>query len=401
MLRFLTAGESHGKALTVIVDGMPAGLSIKEEQINEQLARRQKGYGRGGRMKIEQDRAEILSGIRGGKTIGSPIALKIDNRDWANWKGVMSAEGGSASGGDVAPDVAQDDLGQAKVVHHPRPGHADLPGGIKYDHHDLRNILERASARETAARVSAGAIARCLLEEFKIRIVGHVVNLGGVLVTSSRPSSREIARLSEVSELRCIDKQAEKKMIARIDEAKKNGNSLGGVFEIIVEGLPIGLGSHTQWDRKLDGLLAQSLMSIQAMKGVEVGMGFESAGRMGSEVHDEIFYQKKEKSFFRKTNNAGGLEGGMTNGESLVLRVAMKPLSTLYRPLNSVNILTKEPYEATVERTDITAVPAAAVIGENCVAFTLARAFLEKFGGDSLKEIGRNYEGYLRQVKEF
>lgn len=387
MLRFLTAGESHGKALIVIVDGMPAGLPVKEEELNLQLARRQKGYGRGGRMKIEQDKVEILSGVRAGLTLGSPITLKIDNRDWANWQKIM--------------DVAQDDAGQGKVVHHPRPGHADLAGGIKYDHHDLRNILERASARETAARVAAGAVARRLLQEFSVGVVGHVVNLGGAAIGPERPSLKEIARLSEASELRCIDRHAEKKMIAKIDTAKKNGDSLGGIFEIIVEGLPAGLGSHVQWDRKLDGRLAQSVMSIQAIKGVEIGMGFGTAGRFGSDVHDEIFYDKKRKRFYRKRNNAGGLEGGITNGEPLVIRAAMKPLSTLYRPLQSVNILTKESYEATVERTDTTAVPAAAVIGENCVAFTLADVFLEKFGGDSLTEIRRNYEGYLKQVEGY
>ena len=387
MLRFLTAGESHGKALLVIVEGLPAGLSVKEDAINDQLARRQKGYGRGGRMKIEQDKAEILSGIRGGKTIGSPIAIKIDNKDWANWQKIM--------------DVAQDDLGQAKVVHHPRPGHTDLPGGIKYDHHDLRNILERSSARETAARVAAGSLARLLLEEVGVSLVGHVINLGGVRTGSDRPSVSEIARLSETSELRCIDKMVEAQMIARIDDAKKSGDSLGGVFEVVVEGLPVGLGSHVQWDRKLDGQLAQSVMSIQAIKGVEIGMGFASADHAGSEVHDEIFFDKKRKKFYRKRNNAGGLEGGITNGEPLVIRAVMKPLSTLYRPLQSVNIITKEPYEATVERTDITAVPAAAMIAENCVAFTLAQALLEKFGGDSIKEIRRNFEGYLKQVEEF
>lgn len=387
MLRILTAGESHGKALVVIIEGMPAGLPIREEAINRELSRRQKGYGRGARMKIEQDRVEILSGIRGGKSLGSPIALKIDNKDWANWQKIM--------------DVAQDDLGQAKVVHHPRPGHTDLPGGIKYDHHDLRNILERASARETAARVAAGSLARFLLGEFGASLVGHVINLGGVRTGVDRPSVQEITRLSEESELRCIDKTVEAQMIARIDEAKKKGDSLGGVVEIVVEGLPVGLGSHVQWDRKLDGLLAQSVMSIQAIKGVEIGMGFASADHAGSEVHDEIFFDKKRKKFYRKRNNAGGLEGGITNGEPLVLRAVMKPLSTLYTPLQSVNIITKEPYEAAVERTDITAVPAAAVIAENCVAFTLAQVLLEKFGGDSIKEIHRNYEGYLKQVEEF
>ncbi|HEX5036208.1 MAG TPA: chorismate synthase [bacterium] len=386
-LRFLTAGESHGKALVVVIDGLPSHLPITEDYINYQLARRQKGYGRGGRMKIEQDKAEILSGIRAGKTLGSPVALKIDNRDWQNWQKIM--------------DVSAEDEGQTKVVHHPRPGHTDLPGGIKYDHHDLRNILERSSARETAARVAAGALGRRLLDEFDITIVGHVVNLGGVTVSGERPPLDELERIAEESPLRCYDKKAEEKMIAKIDQARKNGDSLGGVFEIIVTGLPVGLGSHTQWDRKLDGLLAQSLMGIQAIKGVEIGMGFGVADRFGSEVHDEIYFDKDKKKFFRKTDNAGGLEGGTTNGEPLVIRAAMKPLSTLYRPLKSVDIVTKEPYEATVERTDITAVPAAGVIGENCAAFTLAQAFLEKFGGDSIREIRRNYDSYLKQVQDF
>jgi chorismate synthase len=386
-LRFLTAGESHGKALVVIIDGLPSHVPVSEDYLNYQLARRQKGYGRGGRMKIEQDKVEILSGIRAGKTLGSPVAVKIDNKDWANWQKIM--------------DVSQEDEGQGKVVHHPRPGHTDLSGGIKYEHNDLRNVLERSSARETAARVAAGALARRLLDEFDVTIVGHLVNLGGVTVSGERPPLKDLERIAEESPLRCFDKKAEEAMIQKIDEAKKNGDSLGGVFEIIVEGLPVGLGSHVQWDLKLDGRLAQSVMSIQAIKGVEVGMGFESADRFGSEVHDEIFYDKAKKRFYRKRNNAGGLEGGITNGEPLVIRAAMKPLSTLYRPLQSVDIVTKEPYEATVERSDITAVPAAAVIGENCVAFTLAQAFLEKFGGDSLREIRRNYDGYLKQVETF
>lgn len=386
MLRYLTAGESHGQALVVVLEGVPSGLEIKAQEINQQLARRQKGYGRGGRMKIEQDQVEILTGVRGGKTLGSPIALKINNKDWSNWEKIM--------------DVAQDDQGQTKVVHHPRPGHADLPGGIKYDHHDLRNILERASARETAARVTVGAITRKILAAFEVELVGHVINLGGVTVEVPRPAVAEILRITEGNELRCLDPKAEKKMIARIDQAKKAGDSLGGVVEVIATGLPVGLGSHVQWDRKLDGRLAQALMSIQAFKGVEIGMGFEMANRLGSEVHDEIFYSQK-KGFYRKSNNAGGLEGGMTNGEPLVIRAVMKPLSTLYRPLRSVNIMTKEPYEACVERTDITAVPAAAVIAENLTAYTLADAFLEKFGGDSMVELTRNYRGYLQQVKDF
>ena len=384
--RFLTAGESHGPSLVTIVEGIPAGVPLKAEQINQQLSRRQKGYGRGGRMKIEQDRVEILSGVRAGKTLGSPITLKVENKDWKNWQAIM--------------DVAQDEIGQKKVVHHPRPGHADLAGGIKYDHEDLRNVLERASARETAARVAAGAVARIFLEEFGIQIVGHLVNLGGISVPPSTLSLTDLAKISEGSPLRCVDPAAEKRMIKKIDEAKKSGDSLGGIFEIIVAGLPVGLGSHVQWDRKLDGRLAQALMSIQAIKGVEVGMGFEAALRFGSQVHDEIFYNRKKK-FYRETNHAGGLEGGMTNGENLVLRAAMKPIATLMHPLRSVNIKTKKPYEAVIERSDVTAAPAAAVVGENVVAWTLLESFLEKFGGDSLKETKRNVEGYQNQVDRF
>ena len=395
MLRFLTAGESHGKALVVIVEGMPAGLALKEDEINFQLARRQKGYGRGGRMKIEQDKAEILSGIRAGQTLGSPIALKIDNKDWKNWEKIMNA----------AP-ISEGEVNMAKVVHHPRPGHADLAGGMKYDRRDLRDILERSSARETAARVAAGSIAGCFLKEFGIQSLGHVVNLGGVVAEESATPSQTLSfaekiRITEASELRCLDKTVEAAMIAKIDEAKSAGDSLGGVIEVIVEGLPVGLGSHVQWDRKLDALLAQAVMSIQAIKGVEIGMGFASANVFGSKVHDEIFYDKGKKKYTRSRNSAGGLEGSMTNGEPLVIRAVMKPLSTLYQPLRSVNILTKEPYEAAIERTDITAVPAAAVVAENSVLFTLAQVFLEKFGGDSIGETRRNYEGYLKQVEGY
>ncbi|QQR79305.1 MAG: chorismate synthase [Deltaproteobacteria bacterium] len=386
-LRFLTAGESHGKALTLIVDGMPSGVPITADYINYQLSRRQKGYGRGGRMKIEKDQVEILSGVRAGKTLGSPIAMTITNRDWANWQTIMDHE---------KPDPSL-----TKVVNHPRPGHTDLCGGMKYDHHDMRNILERSSARETAARVAAASVGRRLLDEFEIEIASHVVNLGGVEISAKRLPIQDIERISEESELRCIDPEAEKKMIAKIDEAKKKGDSLGGIVEVIVEGLPIGLGSHVQWDRKLDGRLAQAVMSIQAIKGVEIGMGFQSANLFGSQVHDEIFFDQNHKRYYRSHNNAGGLEGGITNGEPLVVRAVMKPLSTLYTPLKSVNVLTHEPYEAAIERTDITAVPAAAMIAENCVAFTLAEAFLEKFGGDSLKEVHRNYETYLKQVKDY
>lgn len=388
-LRYLTAGESHGRALTAILEGVPSGLEIRVSEINEQLSRRQKGYGRGGRMKIEQDQAQILSGVRGGVTLGSPIALKIDNRDWPNWEKVM--------------DVECEDKSQAKVVHTPRPGHADLPGGMKYDHRDLRNVLERASARETAARVAVGAIARKLAKAFGVSLVGHVINLGGVVVDGERPSVAEIAKRTEDNELRCLDEKAFKKMVARIDEAKEKGDSLGGVVEVIVTGVPPGLGSHVHWDRRLDGRLAQALVSIQAFKGVEIGMGFAQANLFGSEVHDEIFYGKGNlpKGFYRKTNHAGGLEGGMTNGEPLVLRAVMKPLSTLYRPLRSVDIRTKKTIEAAIERTDITAVPAAAVVAEHVVALTLGDALLEKFGGDSMREVLRNFQGYLKQLEAY
>ncbi len=390
MLRLLTSGESHGKALVVILEGMPSGLEIKEESINDQLARRQKGYGRGNRMKIEKDRIEILSGIRGGLTLGSPISLKIDNKDWPNWQTIMDAQ---------VPDPKK-----LKSVHHPRPGHADLPGGVKYDQRDLRNILERASARETTSRVAGCAITRQFLESFGIRIVGHVTNLGGVLIDRSRLASLstdELIAVTEASELRCIDPDAEIKMKEKVDFAKKTGDTLGGIFEIVVEGLPVGLGSHVQWDRRLDGKLSQAIMSIQAIKGVEIGDGFESASLFGSQVHDEIFYNQEKQAYFRKQNRAGGLEGGITNGSPLVIRAAMKPLSTLMKPLQSVNIDTHEPYLAAVERTDTTAVPAAAVIAENVVAYTLADVFLEKFGCDSMTEIRRNFQGYLDHLKQY
>lgn len=386
MLQYLTAGESHGQALTVILVGLPAHLPIQADEINRELARRQRGYGRGARMKIEQDRVEILSGIRAGKTIGSPICLKIPNRDWDNWKSIM--------------DVAQDDQGQSRIVHHPRPGHADLGGGMKYDHHDLRNVLERASARETAARVAAGSIARKLLAVLGIDIVGHVISLGGIEVSRKKFTLRETRRRSESSELRCADSTAEARMIQKINEAKRQGDSLGGVLEVVAEGLPPGLGSHIQWDRRLDGKIAQAIMSIQAIKGVEIGMGFESARRFGSQVHDEILYDKK-KGYTRARNHAGGLEGGMTNGEPVVVRAAMKPLSTLMRPLRSVNIISKDPHQATVERSDVTAVPAAAVIAENVLALVLADSLLEKFGSDSMRELQRNWKGYWRQIRDY
>lgn len=386
-LRYLTAGESHGKGLTVIIEGVPSGLSLSTDPINIQLSRRQKGYGRGGRMKIETDQAEITAGVRHGYTLGSPIALWVANRDFQAWKHEMNPD----------PVVMM----SKKVVDCPRPGHADLAGGIKYAHRDLRNVLERASARETTVRVAAGAIARVFLSEFGVKIVGHVTCIGGVEIGADRPPPSVIAQKSEEDELRCIDPSVTAMMKEKIDAAKKNGDTVGGIFEVIVSGLPPGLGSHVQWDRKLDGQLAAAIMSIQAIKGVEIGNGFKEGHCFGSQAHDEIFYDDKKQLFFHKTNRAGGLEGGMTNGEPVVVRAVMKPISTLYSPLHSVNINSKEEVEASVERSDTCAVPAASVIAENVVAFEIARAFLEKFGGDSMDEIQRNHEGYLEQVRNY
>lgn len=400
MLRYLTSGESHGKQLTAILEGMPSGLKLTGASIDADLSRRQSGWGRGGRMKIETDRVEITSGVRWGATLGSPIAMNIRNRDWENWVDIMG------------PEVpASFDL--SRTVTRPRPGHADLTGGIKYGHRDLRNILERSSARETAARVAVGAVAKRLLDEFGISVVSYVTEIGGVRWARSGAQSPErLFKSAEASKVRCPDEKISAAMMKRIDAARKNGDSLGGVFEVVATGVPPGLGSHVQWDRKLDALLAAALMSVQAIKGVEVGLGFSVGALPGSKVHDEIFYRKGGKkdpkgfwprtpSFFRKTNNAGGIEGGMSNGEPVVLRAAMKPIPTLYKPLRSVDIETKRPFKASVERSDVTAVPAAAVIGEAVVAFELAKAFLEKFSGDSVVEIERNYRGYLRQVSEY
>lgn len=385
MFQYLTAGESHGKALTAIIEGLPSGLPIEEDYINQQLARRQKGYGRGGRMQIEKDRAEILSGVRFTLTLGSPVTLLIRNKDWENWEEVM------------APGVGE--IPESKIVSKPRPGHADLAGAIKYNHHDIRNILERASARETAARVAVGAVGRSLLEQFGVKITSHVVEIGEVKAQIQElPSFEEIQEVSETSEVRCLDNQAEESMKQRINRAKAEGNSLGGIFEIVVDNLPIGLGSHVHWDRRLDGRLAGALMSIQAIKGVEVGLGFDAARREGSLVHDELFYDSV-KGPYRKTNYAGGLEGGITNGERLIVRVAMKPIPTLYQPLNSFDLKTKEPYQASIERSDVCAVPAAAVVGEAMTAIILAQAFQEKFAGDSLEEMKRNYHTYQEYVR--
>lgn len=385
MLRYLTAGESHGPALTAIVEGIPSGLPLTVEFINRQLARRQGGYGRGARMTIESDRVRFLSGVRGGLTIGSPITLMVENKDWVNWSETMSP----------APDAKVND----RVVTRPRPGHADLAGAIKYRHGDIRNVLERSSARETAARVAAGSVARRLLEELGIRIIGHVVSVGGLSSVVDNLDYEEFeARLAE-SRLCCADPKAEKAMIEKIDMARKSGDTLGGIFEIRAYGVPVGLGSYVHWDRRVDSRLAAALMSIQAIKGVEVGLGFASANLYGSQVQDEIFY-KKAKGFHRKTNRAGGIEGGVTNGEVLVLRAAMKPIPTLYRPLKSVDMITKKPFEASVERSDVCAVPAASVIGEVVVAWELAKACLEKCGGDSMTELKSNWDHYLSYIRK-
>jgi chorismate synthase len=415
-LRYLTAGESHGRALTCIIDGVPSNLSLTSEVIDKDLARRQKGYGRGGRMKIETDHVQILSGVRHGKTLGSPIALLIENKDWENWKEIMNPE----------PAGALHESPLQKIVTRPRPGHADFAGAIKYDIRDIRNILERSSARETAARVAAGAVAKKFLAEFDIQVISFVIEIGGVNGMGERPFSRSNGVIGqqnqrnllyffkrvEASPVRCPDKNGERKIINKIDAAMKKGDTLGGIFEVMVLGAPVGLGSYSQWDRKLDAKLAFSLMSIQAIKGVEIGAGFEMSRRYGSEVMDEIFYKGARRGqvlnltpqvsgFYRRTNNAGGIEGGMSNGMPIVIRAAMKPIPTLKTPLSSVDIITKKPIKAAYERSDVCAVPAASVIGEAVTAITIADSLLSKFGGDSMEEVTRNYKAYLKHIQNF
>ncbi len=386
MLRYFTAGESHGPCLTAIVEGFPAGFTIDIAQINHDLFRRQQGYGRGGRMKIEKDEVQIRSGVRWGESLGSPVTLVIDNKDWRNWEKRMSP--------------FAEDRDENITVTRPRPGHADLVGALKYNHRDVRNVLERASARETAARVAVGSLAKSLLTPFGIRVMGYVTEIGGIVANHSEMLAEEVFAKAETSAVRMADPQAEEKIIAYIDECKKRGDTLGGVVEVVVKGLPPGLGSYAQWDRKLDGRLGHALLSLQATKGVEVGLGFTTARLPGSQVHDEIYFAP-EKRFVRKSNNSGGTEGGMSTGEPLVVKVAFKPLSTLMRPLHSVDLQTKEEVEATIERSDVCAIPAAAVIAENVVAFVISQVFLEKFGGDSFVEIRRNYDGYMEQVRSF
>lgn len=389
MFKFTTAGESHGPSLVAIVEGLPAGLPVDVEQINRELERRQWGYGRGGRMKIEKDHAEILSGVRHGLSLGSPLALVIENRDWANWTELMNAE---------PRDIPPEKLRQVK---RPRPGHADLAGGQKFGVRDLRNVLERASARETAARVACGALARQLLAAFHVEIRSHVIQLGGVPAQPLELGWEAIAQIPDDAPLRCADAEAQARMIELIDEAKRAGDTLGGIFEVVARGAVPGLGSHTSWSEKLDGRLAQAVMSIPAVKGVAIGAGMEASGLPGSEVHDEISYNETTREFIRLTNRAGGLEGGITNGEELRVRGHLKPISTLRRALRSIDIDTKEEESAAFERSDITAVPAAGVIGEAMVALTLAHAMREKFGGDSLGEMRRNFEGYREQLRGY
>ena len=392
MLRFLTAGESHGQALVVTLDGMPAGLQVDIDALNAQLRRRQGGYGRGRRMQIESDRAEILAGVRHGVTTGAPIALLIRNRDWVNWQQTMYVEREMPedASGSKRPDVTR-----------PRPGHADLAGALKYGHTDVRDVLERASARETAARVAAGSLARQLLGAFDIRLASHVSAIGDVLVPADRMVSFDEAHaLADDSPLRCVDEELQQRMIAYIDKARDAGDTVGGAFEIIAAGVPPGLGSYVQWDRKLDGRLAQALMCIHAIKAVGIGIGPEVAVRPGSQVHDEILPPRTEAAVaLRPTNNAGGLEGGVTNGEDVRVTGFMKPIATLMKPLRSVDLNTLADAPAAIERSDVCAVPAAAVVGEAMVAFVLADAFLEKFGGDSIDEIDAHYRATAEQVR--
>ena len=388
MLRYLTAGESHGPGLSVIIEGLPAGLPLKAEQVDFWLAERQKGYGRGGRMAIEKDRVRITAGVRSGRSLGSPLALWVENKDWPNWTKIMDPAANSAS------------HVKAVSITRPRPGHADLGGGLKYGLKDLRDVLERASARETTMRVAAGAVALRLLEELGVGLAAHVVRLGGVPLAGKSPSFADVASKPFESEVRCVDAASSAAMIKRIEQAKKAGDSLGGVFEIRATGLPPGLGSHVHWDRKADARLARALMSIQSVKAVEIGLGLEAADRPGSLVHDAIAWKPRpgREGYHRLTNNAGGIEGGMTNGEELVLRAAMKPIPTLLKPLSSVDMADHKAYRAKYERSDVCTVPAGAVVGLAVVAFELADLVMEKFGGDSLPQLKRSLAGYWAEI---
>ncbi|OKP75388.1 chorismate synthase [Paenibacillus helianthi] len=387
-LRYLTAGETHGPQLTAIIEGLPSNLTLNFEELNFQLQRRQKGYGRGRRMQIEKDTAEIVGGVRHGNTTGAPVALVVENKDWTHWKNIMNIE----------PIPGSDE--EKRRVNRPRPGHADLNGGLKYNLTDLRNVLERSSARETAARVAVGAVARQLLAAFGVKIAGQVIRIGEIEAPANDLPIDELIEQTEASSVRVVDKETEQKMEAYIDKIKEEGDSIGGIVECIVEGLPVGLGSYVQYDRKLDSAIAGAVMSINAFKGVEIGIGFEAGKLRGSQVHDEIMYEAS-RGYYRASNRLGGFEGGMTNGMPVVVRGVMKPIPTLYKPLQSVDIDTKEPFTAQVERSDACAVPAACVVLENVVAWEIAKAFLDKFGGDSIEEIRANYNSYQAQLESY
>ena len=390
MLRFVTAGESHGQALVAWISGLPAGVPIDLDFVKSELHRRQLGYGRGGRQKIEKDAAEIFAGVRHGKTIGAPIALRVENRDWANWEKALPVEDTEGADGAQRPLTA------------PRPGHADLAGALKFNFHDARYILERASARETAARVAAGALAILFLREFSAAVLSHTIAVGHArLERGATWQEIEAVCANLESPLRCVDETVEAKMKAEVDQVLRAGDSVGGIFEVVAHGVPPGLGSHAQWDEKLDARLARAVMSIQAVKAVELGTGVANATSYGSQVQDEITYDSASKRFGRSSNRAGGLEGGITNGQDIVLRGYLKPISTLRRPLGTVDMKTKEPVKAAYERSDVCVVPAAGVAGESMVALELAGAFLEKFGGDSITETRRNYDGYMQQLDSF
>ncbi len=390
-MRYLTAGESHGPQLTTIIEGMPSNMKLEREMIDKDLKRRQKGYGRGRRMQIESDAVQFAGGVRHGKTTGAPIALTVENKDWKHWLKIM--------GPDPITDEEQENM--KRVITKPRPGHADLNGAIKYNHRDMRNILERSSARETTIRVATGAVAKSLLAEFGVTVAGHVREIGSVKATDfSFQSLKELQDVTEESPVRCFDEVAGEKMMEAIDHAKENGDSIGGIVEVIVEGLPIGLGSHVHYDRKLDAKIAAAICSINAFKGVEFGIGFEAAQRPGSEVHDEILWNE-DRGYYRKTNNLGGFEGGMTNGMPVVVRGVMKPIPTLYKPLNSVDIDSKETFAASIERSDSCAVPSASVVAEAVVAWELANAFTEKFGNESIDRMKRVFDEYVSYTKGF
>ncbi|HEY6937368.1 MAG TPA: chorismate synthase [Terriglobales bacterium] len=396
MLRYFTAGESHGEALVALLTGMPAGLKIDQPFLDRELWRRQQGYGRGGRMKIERDQAHILSGVRHGATIGSPISILLENKDWKNWQESLP--------------VGEGDAAKHKVVKSPRPGHADLAGALKYNFREARYVLERASARESAARVGVGAIAKLLLRELGIEVLSHVLAVGHAALANAEVAWEKIRALADKDEvlLNCADPEAEQRMKAEVDQALRTGDSVGGVFEVVAHHVPPGLGTYANWDERLDGLLAGAVMSLQAVKAVEIGVGVSAATSPGSQVHDEIAYSRQKSDgaapftgFTRKHNHAGGVEGGISNGEDILVRGYLKPISTLRRPLESVDFATREPVKAAYERSDVCVVPAAGVAAEAMVALTLARCALEKFGGDSVTETVRNFQGYCQQLQNY